>query len=53
MQLVLVYALGAVLAGFMAWFSGPETPVAVVWLYIVGAVAFALGAAGQYFKVRN
>lgn len=52
MQLVLVYALGAVIATGMAYISGPETPVAVFWLYVVGAVLFALAAAGQYFK-RN
>lgn len=50
MQLVLVYAVGAALAAAMAYFSGPETPVAVYWLYVVGAVLFAVAAAGQYFK---
>jgi len=50
MQLVLVYAVGAALAAAMAYFSGPATPVAVYWLYIVGAVLFAAAAAGQYFK---
>ena len=34
----------------MAYISGPETPVAVFWLYVVGAVLFAVAAAGQYFK---
>lgn len=53
MQLVLTYALGAVLAGVMAWFSGPETPVVVFWLYVAGAILFALGAVGQYFKVQK
>ena len=50
MQLVLVYALGALIAGGMAYVSGPETPTAVFWLYVVGAVLFAIAAAGQYFK---
>jgi len=50
MQLVLVYALGALLAAVMAYISGPETPVAVYWLYVAGAVLFAVAAAGQYFK---
>ena len=50
MQLVLVYLLGAVLAAGAAYISGPETPIAVFWLYIAGAVLFALAAAGQYFK---
>ena len=50
MQLVLVYALGAVIAAGMAYISGPATPVAVYWLYVVGAVLFAVAAAGQYFK---
>jgi hypothetical protein len=50
MQLVLVYALGAVLAAVMAYISGPGTPVAVYWLYVLGAISFAIAAAGQYFK---
>ena len=50
MQLVLVYALGALLAAVMAYISGPDTPVAVFWLYVAGAVLFAVAAAGQYFK---
>lgn len=50
MQLVLVYAVGALIAAGMAYISGPETPVAVFWLYVVGAVLFAVAAAGQYFK---
>ena len=50
MQLVLVYAIGAALAATMAYFSGPGTPAAVYWLYVVGAVLFAVAAAGQYFK---
>jgi hypothetical protein len=53
MQLVLVYALGALLAAGMAYISGPETPVAVFWLYVAGAVLFAVAAAGQYFKLAN
>jgi hypothetical protein len=53
MQLVLVYAAGAVIAAVLAYTSGPETPVAVFWLYVAGAVFFALGAAGQYFKQTN
>jgi hypothetical protein len=53
MQLVAIYAAGAVLAAAMAWFSGPATPVAVYWLYIAGAVLFAIGAVGQYFKVSK
>jgi hypothetical protein len=50
MQLVLIYTAGAIIAAAMAYLSGPETPVAVFWLYVAGAVFFALGAAGQYFK---
>jgi hypothetical protein len=53
MQLVLVYALGAVLAAVMAYISGPETPMAVVWLYVAGAVLFGIAAAGQYFKLTR
>jgi hypothetical protein len=53
MQLVLIYALGAIIAAVMAYTSGPETPVAVFWLYVAGAVFFALGAVGQYFKQTN
>jgi hypothetical protein len=53
MQLVLIYALGAALAAFMAYASGPETPVFAFWLYVIGAAAFALAAAGQFFKLRN
>jgi hypothetical protein len=50
MQYVLVYLLGAALAAGAAYFSGPETPVLVLWLYVFGAVLFALAAVGQYFK---
>ncbi len=50
MQLVLIYAAGAVLAAAMAWFSGPGTSTAVQWLYIAGAVLFAIAALGQFFK---
>jgi hypothetical protein len=53
MQLVAIYAAGAVLAAAMAYMSGPTTPVAVYWLYIGGAVLFALGAVGQYFKMSK
>ena len=53
MQLVGIYAAGAVLAAAMAYFSGPTTPVMVYWLYVAGAVLFALGALGQYFKVSK
>jgi hypothetical protein len=53
MQLVLIYAAGALVAALMAYTSGPETPVAVFWLYVAGAVFFALGAAGQYLKRTN
>jgi hypothetical protein len=53
MQLVLIYALGAVLTAAMAWFSGPATPVAVFWLYVIGAVLFAIAAVGQYFKLNQ
>jgi hypothetical protein len=49
----LVYALGALLSAGMAYISGPETPVAVFWLYVAGAVLFAVAAAGQYFKLSN
>jgi 4-amino-4-deoxy-L-arabinose transferase-like glycosyltransferase len=50
MQLVLIYLVGALLAAGMAYYSGPATPAPVFWLYVVGALAFALAAAGQYFK---
>jgi hypothetical protein len=50
MQLVLIYVAGAVLAAAMAWFSGPGTPAAVYWLYVAGAVLFAIAALGQFFK---
>jgi hypothetical protein len=53
MQHVLIYALGAILAAGMAWFSGPATPPLVFWLYVIGAGAFALAAVGQYFKLQN
>jgi hypothetical protein len=53
MQLVAIYAAGAVLAAAMAYISGPSTPAAVYWLYIAGAVLFAIGAIGQYFKVSK
>ena len=53
MQLVLIYVVGAVLAAAMAWFSGPGTPVAVYWLYVAGAVLFAVAATGQYFKLSQ
>lgn len=53
MQLVLIYVLGAILAAAMAFFGGPETPAPVFWLYVVGAAAFALAAAGQYFKLQK
>jgi hypothetical protein len=53
MQLVAIYALGALLAAVMAYFSGPATPAAVYWLYIAGAVLFAVAALGQYFKVSK
>jgi predicted ABC-type sugar transport system permease subunit len=53
MQLVLIYAAGALIAALMAYTSGPETPVVVFWLYVAGAVFFALGAAGQYLKRTN
>ncbi|MCC6946586.1 MAG: hypothetical protein IT539_02365 [Bradyrhizobiaceae bacterium] len=53
MQLVLVYLVGAVLAAGAAYFSGPETPTLVLWLYIAGAVLFALAAIGQYFKLSK
>ena len=53
MNLVAIYAAGAVLAGAMAWFSGPATPAAAYWVYVAGAVLFALGAVGQYFKVSK
>jgi hypothetical protein len=50
MQLVLIYTLGAVLAAAMAWFSGPTASVAIFWLYVIGAVLFAVAALGQFFK---
>ena len=50
MQFVLFYALGALLAAGAAYVSGPETPALVFWLYVAGAVLFAIAAAGQYFK---
>jgi hypothetical protein len=53
MQLVLIYLLGAVLAAGMAFFSGPGTPAIVFWLYVVGALAFAAAAAGQFFKQQK
>jgi hypothetical protein len=53
MQLVAIYAAGAALSAAMAYFSGPATPVLVYWLYVAGAVFFAIGAAGQYFKVSK
>jgi hypothetical protein len=52
MQLVYVYALGALLATLAAVWSGPDTPPLVYWLYVAGAVLFALAAAGQYFKIN-
>lgn len=53
MQLVYVYALGALLAGFAAVWSGPDTPAVVYWLYVAGAILFAFAAVGQYFKVKG
>jgi hypothetical protein len=53
MQLVLVYALGAVLAAGMAFYSGPGTPALVFWLYVIGALAFAAAAVGQFFKQQK
>jgi hypothetical protein len=50
MQLVFVYAAGAVLAAGAAYVSGPGTPAIVFWLYVAGAVLFALASVGQYFK---
>jgi hypothetical protein len=50
MQLVFVYLVGALLAAGAAYVSGPETPPLVFWLYVAGAVLFALAAIGQYFK---
>ena len=53
MQLVLAYALGALLAAGAAFVSGPETPTIVFWLYVAGAVLFAVAAAGQYLKLSK
>jgi hypothetical protein len=53
MQLALIYALGAILAAGMAFYSGPETPAPVFWLYVLGAIGFCFAAAGQYVKSQN
>jgi hypothetical protein len=53
MELVLIYLVGALVAAGMAFFSGPATPALAFWLYIVGAIAFTLAAAGQYFKQQK
>jgi hypothetical protein len=53
MQLVLIYLVGALLAAGMAFYNGPATPAPVFWLYVIGALAFAIAAAGQYFKQQN
>jgi hypothetical protein len=53
MQLVIVYLVGAVIAAAVAYYSGPQTPVAAYWLYVIGAVLFALAAIGQYMKITK
>jgi hypothetical protein len=53
MQLVIVYIVGAIIAGVVAYSSGPQTPAAAYWLYVVGAVLFALAALGQFYKVSK
>jgi hypothetical protein len=51
--LVKGYALAAGLSAIVAVMSGPETPRAVFWLYVAGAVLFALAAFGQYKKEQK
>lgn len=53
MGLVKGYALAAGLSAIVAFMSGPETPRAVFWLYVAGAVLFALAAFGQYKKEQK
>jgi hypothetical protein len=53
MQLVIIYLIGAIIAAAVAYYSGPQTPAAAYWLYVVGAVLFALAAVGQYYKVSK
>ena len=53
MNLVVIYAIGAVCAAGAAYVSGPGVPTAVFWLYVAGAVLFALAAVGQYFKLTK
>lgn len=50
----LVYAYGgiAVLAAVIAYLTG-QAGGTVFWLYLAGAVLFALAAVGQYFKLTR
>lgn len=53
MHLVKGYSLASGLSLIVALMSGPETPRAVFWLYIAGAVLFGLAAFGQYKKYQK
>ena len=52
MNLVLFYAAIAVLAGVVAYMTG-QAGGGAFWLYVAGAVLFALATIGQYFKVNR
>ncbi len=53
MNLVKGYALASALSAVVAFFSAQSAPTAVLWLYIAGAVLFALAAIGQYMKEQK
>lgn len=52
MTRVFGFALGAVVATAGAYLTGPGTGIEF-WLFVLGAVGFAIAALGQYFGMKQ